>query len=128
MSIGYRVIEQMVGSGLSVQKTQSKTGAAHAQIEETVADSETDYEIDLDIDVSEIVACFLLSTEDVTFETNSGAAADDSISLLADQPYIWHDTDYDSCLLTTDITSVFITNSSGSEATVKMWFLYDPTP
>lgn len=128
MSIQYTLTEQVQGSGISAVKQQTKSGNAHTQVIKSVADSETDYEIAFELDVSEIEFLYINSTQDVTFETNDGAAPDNSISLLANQPYTWYNGSYDDCLLDTDVTALFITNASGSAATVNVWALYDSTP
>lgn len=117
------------GSGVRRSKNISNTQAGVALIDgETVATGETDYEINFDLDVSACKSFWLESDQDVTFETNSGAAADDTIPLKANKPYVWHTDDYNSFLLGTDVTSVFITNASGSTATIYCVALFDVTP
>lgn len=128
MAINYSITEQVQGSGITARKTQDKSGAAHVQIVETVATAQTDSEIALTLDVSEIVALYINSTQDVTLETNDGSSPDNTIALTADNPYIWHDESYHDCLLTEDVTALFITNASGATATITVWALYDPTP
>ncbi len=118
------------GSGVARSKEISNTQAGVNIIDgETVADSSTDFEINFDLDVSACKSFYLESDQDVTFETNSGATPDDTISLRANEPYLWHVNSYDSFLISTDITtSVFITNASGSTATIYCVALYDVTP
>jgi hypothetical protein len=117
------------GSGVTREHTISNTQAGVALIDgETVADAQTDYEINFDLDVSACKSFYLVSDQDVTFETNSGSAPADTISLRANEPYVWHANAYDSFLLGTDVTSVFITNASGSTATIYCVALYDATP
>jgi hypothetical protein len=112
-----------------VEDTQSFTGTLLTQIDgESVADSETDYEIVVALDVSAIQAIIITSDQDVTLETNSGAAPDDTIALTANNPYVWYTGSYYTNLLTTDITSIFITNASGSTATIDVLALVDATP
>lgn len=114
------------GSGIRRLKEISNTEAGVSLIDgETVATAETDYELDFDLDVSLCKSFYLESDQDVTFETNSGAAADDTIALLANKPYQWHVDAYDSFLLGTDVTSVFITNASGETATIFCVALFD---
>ncbi|NQT11150.1 MAG: hypothetical protein HQ582_00275 [Planctomycetes bacterium] len=119
------------GSGIRRTKTITNTQAGINLIDgEEVATGETDFEINFDLDVSACKSFYLESDQDVTFETNSEAAADDTIALLADEPYIWHANSYEAAfLLTTDITtSVFVTNASGATATIYCVALYDVTP
>jgi hypothetical protein len=125
----HKITLAVEGSGVSKTKDISNTQGGVALIDgETVADAQTDYEINFDLDVSACKSFYLLSDQDVTFETNSGAAPADTISLRANEPYVWHANAYDSFLLTTDVTSVFITNASGSTATIHCVALFDATP
>ena len=117
------------GSGVSRNQEIENTQAGVVLIDgEEVSTSETDYEINFDLEVSACKSFYLESDQDVTFETNSGAAADDTIALKANEPYVWHVNAYDSFLLSTDVTSVFITNASGSTATIYCLALFDATP
>ena len=116
------------GSGRARNKEISYTEAGVALIDgETVATAETDYEMVFALDVSECKSFYLESDQDVTFETNDGAAPDNTIALRANEPYVWHEEAYDAFLLDTDVTSVFFTNASGSTATIYCLALYDVT-
>jgi len=120
------------GSAVGRRQTITSTQAGVNLIDgETVATGQTDFEINFDLDVSACVSFYLESDQDVEFETNSGTpgAGVDVISLLANEPYVWHTNSYDVFLLVTDITSsIFITNDSGSTATIYCVALYDVTP
>jgi hypothetical protein len=125
----HTITQGIAGSGVTRTKTFSYTQAGVAMIDgEEVATAETDYELNFDLDVSACVSFYLESDQDVTFETNDGSSADDTIALKAGKPYIWHSESYDTFLLETDVTSVFITNASGSTATIYCVALYDVTP
>lgn len=95
---------------------------------EVVANAQTDKEIVIAIDVSAVTSFVLLSTQDVTIETNDGSSPDDTISLKANVPYIWNEDSYDSFLLTADVTSIFVTNASGAAATIHCFQICDATP
>ena len=119
------------GSGGTTKSTQIiKSSTGRVQCEESVADDQADFEITLPtIDVSACVAVFILSTQDVTLETNSGAAPDNTLTLKANEPYLWWTAaPFDNKLDTDITTNVFITNASGAAATVTMEFILDTTP
>jgi hypothetical protein len=122
------ITEGASGQGRAITKANIFTGSLSLSIEETVANSATDFEVIAPIDVSVIKAIYINSTQNVTMETNSGSAADETISLLANVPYIWTNTMYYANLLETDITSLFFTNASGSAATINIEVVYDATP
>jgi hypothetical protein len=117
------------GSGVARSIKVENTQVGVALIDgEPVATAETDFEIGFELDVSACKSFYLNSDQDVTFETNNGAAPVDTIALLADIPYIWHVNSYDSFLLGTDVTAIFITNASGSTASIDCVALYDASP
>jgi hypothetical protein len=119
---------QATGQGRSISKSNSYSGSASISIEESVANSATDFAVVVAIDVSAIKAIYINSSKAVTMETNSGSAADESISLLADKPYVWTNDSYFANLLETDITVLYFTNASGSAATVNIEVVLDATP
>lgn len=116
------------GGDSPVIPSQSYSSSSRVSFTETVANSSTDYEIALTLDVTAVVSFFLMSDKNVTLETNSGSAADNTIALVANVPYIWNTGSYDAFLLDTDVTSVFITNASGASAIVQCEAVFDSTP
>jgi len=118
------------GSGFAFERSVSKTGTGVVAIDgETVADSTTDGEIALTLDVSEVEAFFLVSDQNITLETNAiDATGGNTIALLAGEPYTWFSTDKAAFLLTEDVTTTYWTNASGAAATVYCVALYDATP
>lgn len=110
--------------------TYSKSISADKKIAVNVpiADSESDYEILVNIDVSAVQSVYIVSDQDVTLETNDGAVPIDTIELKAGVPYAWHGESYDALLLTTDVTALYITNASGAIANLKVRVLEDSTP
>ena len=109
-------------------KDVAETATSETLMEETVVTASTDYLINIAIDVSEVDSFYLNSTQAVTLETNNGTTPDNTISLVADQPYMWHSGDYVAFLLTVDVTKFYITNNSGATATITVKVLQDATP
>lgn len=117
------------GSGVSRLKEISETQYGVALIDgDPVSTGQTDYELTFALDVSACKSFYLESDQDVTFETNDGSTPDNTIALKSGKPYVWHSEAYDSLLLAVDVTSVFITNASGSTATIYCVALFDTTP
>lgn len=114
--------------GKSLSKTVTKTGSLETVLDESVADAQTDVQINVAIDVTAVKEFYLVSDQDVTLETNSGSTPDDTLSLVANEPYVWHSTSLDSFLLTVDVTAFFITNASGSVANIDGHWVVDATP
>jgi len=116
------------GQGRNLSKTNAHTASQSISIEETVADSTTDFQVNVAIDVSTIKAIIINSTQNVTLETNSGGAPAETIALLANVPLMWDENSYYANLLGTDIVALFFTNASGGVATVNIECVYDATP
>lgn len=80
------------------------------------------------VDISQLRGVCIGSDRDVLVEFNSNAGSGGSLSLEANVPYTWQVGDVHSLLITSDVTSVFITNASGADATLYFFFLQDATP
>lgn len=80
------------------------------------------------IDVSAVKSCLIMATVACTVETNSGSAADDTIVLKANIPYVWNTDAYDTFLLGTDVTVLYVTNASGAVGALYVEVLQDVTP
>ncbi len=128
MSFALTLAQSLTGGVGLVQASKAYSGTVVLQVEEDVPDSSTDLEIIAALDVSEISVIIILSDQPVTFETNSGSVADETIALLADLPLIETSDMYHAALLATDWTSIFITNASGSTAKIQILALSDATP
>ena len=118
----------MTSASETLSETVVNTTSAQVDWDESVADSSTDYQITAAIDVSAVKSFYLVSDQAVTVETNSGSSPADTLTLVANVPYIWHVNSYDTFKFGTDITAFFITNASGSAAVMKMRCVLDSTP
>lgn len=94
----------------------------------TVPGSTTDMQVDVAIDVSQLKSLYIKSSTALTIETNSGSAADDTLTLVANEPLVWWDGCGWSCPLTVDVTGMFLTKAGAGDANVQMRFLVDATP
>ncbi|HUS39178.1 MAG TPA: hypothetical protein VMX74_06990 [Pirellulales bacterium] len=119
------------GGGTTKTVSITKTASARVSIEEDVATAETDFEITTPlIDISAATLIYILSTQNVTFETNANnAAGGNTLTLVANEPYMWWTGAPFVNMLTEDIvTNVFVTNASGATAVVTIDVLQDATP
>jgi hypothetical protein len=128
MSYSITVEEKLITADRTIAKTQTLTASSRTGLSESVPDSSTDLQINVAIDFSAMTLFYLVSDQDVTVETNSGDAADDTITLTAGVPVIWHTDSAHDCPLTADVTAIFVTNASGAAAQVDLEVLQDSTP
>lgn len=110
----------------ALTKTVEVEASAGLSIDESIGASQTDLEIACSIDQSELVGLSLLSSVDMTIETNDGSSPDDTIALKANEPLDWHATSIHACPLSADVTSIFVTNTTAG--TLKIRAVMDATP
>jgi len=116
------------GAGLSLSSSKAYSAAAEYNFSESLGGAETDTEIACVLDVTEIKAVYFCATQDMTVEWNDNIGSQGSISLLANEPLVWHTDSYYTNLLTPDITAFFVTNASGSTGVIDFRCVIDPTP
>jgi hypothetical protein len=128
MSFSHSVTVGVQTSSGGVTKTKSYSGSSETLVSESFPTATTDGDIVVAIDVSAVKSFYLVSDKAVTVETNDGSSPDDTIVLKADVPYFWNTDSYDTFLLTADVTVLYITNVSGSTASIELRVIQDASP
>lgn len=128
MAYSHVFVPQITTPSGSLSPSKSYSASSNVELSETVANGQTNLQINVALDVSAVKSFYLYSSVAVTFETNDGSSPDDTIALKAGVPYIWNTDSYDSFLLGTDVTAIFITNASGSSASIELRAIQDATP
>lgn len=121
------------GEADQVDATVTQTADAEDSRSLSVADGVTDQEVVLAVDVSALKSLYMLSTKDVTVETNSASTPDNVFTLKANVPFIWQAggpalRDTAGAAVTVDIAKLYVTNASGAAAAIEMRVLQDSTP
>ena len=116
------------GPGPGYSGNKAYTGDGKTSREVAVPDSSTDLLVNLAVDLSQLKSLFMLSDQDMTVETNSGAAPDDTISLKAGVPYIWNADAPQSNPFTVDVTKLYLTTGVVGASTLNIEVLQDATP
>lgn len=106
---------------------QTITSGSGLKISEAVPTPSTALQIACDVDVSQMVSCFLMCDQAVTVQTNSSGSPDETFALAANVPYMWSTDAPFTNKFATDLANLYITNSSGTAATLDAIFLTDPT-
>ena len=130
MSITMTLTSKMEGVGTAVLQSVSKTGSGSTNIREEIADSETDLLVAFVADITQMKGLFILSDQALTIKTNSSGEPQETISLLAGVPLMWHDTlpnQADANPFSDDITALYVTNASGETANLTIAMLVDAT-
>lgn len=130
----HRVERKWTADNETLNAAFNVTGGAESNIDEAIPDSSVDLTVVFNLDVSEVKVLFILSDQDISIETNDGVAPDNTFDLAANVPFLWTSedgpalTDTDGVAVTSDITSLHVTNSAGVSATLQIRSLFDPTP
>ena len=123
---------QYDGGGTNKTSTITKSSTGRVSWEESVVTASTDFQINCPtVDISACVLIYILSTQDVVFETNNGTPGEvgETLTLKANEPYVWWTAAPFVNKLTIDITTnVFVTNTSGATATITFEAILDTTP
>ena len=122
MSVVHAFTQQWEQGNNSVSKRIAITADAESNVSVSVPDSSTDLQVVLALDVSALKSIIIATDNDITVETNSGSSADDTFTILANNPLVWNS----DCPLpnpfasAVDVTDLYITNASGSAAAVEI--------
>lgn len=130
MSYQFTLTRSFIGpDGVTITDSKSVTCDAQlASIDVDVPASTTDMEVIWSADVSQIKALQMQADGALTVQTNDGTSPDDTIVLVANQPYQFINGDYVANLLTEDVTKLYLTNAGSSTVNFKVRGGYDSTP
>jgi len=112
------------GSG-TITASKSYTGSSETNLSETLAIG-TNTALTIAVDVSTLVHVYIKSDVAVTILVNSTGAPTKTITLAADEPYIWPDGGLTSPLGASDVTVFYCTQAA--EADLEVRILQDSTP
>jgi len=123
----YNITRAWSMAGETLSQVEQITAGSEIRIDESIPDESADLLVALALDVTQIKALHIEADQDLTLETNDGAAPDDTIALKADVPVQWTADGGLTNPLGTDVTALYVTNASGAAATLRCRFLVDPT-
>lgn len=129
MAHTHTLLQQWSGAGRALSAENSYSATLEKNLDDEVIPAEsTDLLINFTLDVDACKSFYILSDQDLTIETNDGASPDNTLELKANKPYIWNTDSYDTFQLTVDVTKLYATKAAGSDATLNIRALVDPTP
>jgi hypothetical protein len=126
MSHSFQFTEKVVIGGVSTQQVNTLTAGLRIAISESISIA-NDVLVALSVDVSQVKGVYILSDQALTLETNSSGSPTNTLTLVANIPYIWYTGKYDTLKFTSDITALYVTNASASAANLTIEILTDPT-
>lgn len=122
------VYQYTVSDGsVRINATETITSSVSANLDEVVTDGSTDFQINLAVQEANLQSFSLVSTQDVTVKTNSSGSPQETISLKANRLLAWG-VGGGTKPIAGDLSALFVTNASGSDATIKLIAGWDGTP
>jgi hypothetical protein len=125
MSAIHKITHTWEKGAEKISSTESYNVDGEASFDIDVPGVTTDKQVACNIDVSQLKSLFILSTKDVSFQTNSAGSPTNTIELKANVAYVWT---FDSGItnpLTADVTAVYLTNPGASAARVQLEAAFD---
>lgn len=120
MTFTVRVTKSVAEGSTSVSSTVDHVCDVVTKLSEVIPDATVDEQFGISLTVADARAVILHSNQQVTIKTNDSIAPQETLNLLANAPIVWELGD--AALFAGNVTSLFISNSSGFPATVKAIF------
>ena len=129
MSFSHTITNTWTNGGAPIAKSVILAGGVEMNIEESIAGSSTDVQVNCPIDVSALKSIYMVADKDLTIQTNDGGSPDNTIALKANVPFVWDaSSGYFPNVLTVDVVALFVTNGTADAAALQIRTLSDPTP
>ena len=129
MSFTHKIDRILTTGGVQASNlTESITAASQTRVLETIATGQTNKLVNYTLVVANCKSFMVVASVAMTFKTNSSSTPLNTLNLLAGVPYYWSINSLDTFKLTGDVTALYLTNASGTDGTLTLESLFDPTP
>lgn len=107
-------------AGTIASITAVYTGEGEVDLDATVALSTTNKEYDIQFIKTDVISMIMYSDKVVTIKTNSSGSPSDTISLAANMPLVWNTDSPVAIPLAGNVTKVYVTNATATNAALKI--------
>ena len=128
MSLTHNITWSWQSGTTSFEHTEAVSAGLERNLDESIPDSSTDLAVTFALDQSAMKSFYLVSDQVVTIKTNNSSTPDDTLVLVASTPVVWTANCQMTNPITVDVAQLYVTNASGTAATLKIRALEDPTP
>lgn len=116
----------------AVSQSVLLTGEGALDVDVVIPKNTADKKVEVAFAVAGLELIFILSGVGLLLETNSGSAAQDSITIAANVPFAWWADSGVPCPFEGDVTAMYFSNTvggaNGTDANVTIRGLCDVTP
>lgn len=125
MSFQCQLRTDLYANAMSVSAVRTAEGDNQLAISQVIPAATTNLLILAAIDVSQVKMIVMQADVACTIKTNSSGSPANTINLVAGVPYIWAVGDYNSLLLTTDVSALYVTVAGAAECNLQILALID---
>ena len=118
MAFTVRVTKGAAEGTTSISSTVDHTCETVLKLQETIANGATDALQLIAIDVTQLKAFAMVSDQAMTVKTNNSGTPQETFTLVANKPVVWQAGD--AAIFAGDVTAIYVTNASGSSATLQL--------
>lgn len=111
--------------GTIANTTDSYSGDAESNLDDTVAGPSTDKQYNMNVVAADIVSCVFYSDKALTLKTNSTSSPGNTITLVAGKQLVWNSDHPEVAPITTNLTTLYVTNAGTTVANLKIRILKD---
>ena len=104
------------------------TTDAEANFDKTLTASQANLEIDIAFPYTRIKSFYVLAQGACTLKINSSTDPDVTITLAAGQPLKWRYVDAAANPFSTNVSSIFLTDTSAASNRIQFFLAYEGTP
>lgn len=127
MSVTHRIQFRFQRGNDIIDKTVVSASGGEGNVDEPIADSETDKLVAFVCDFSQMKSFYMVSSQDLSVDTNQVHPGIDEFELKANEPLAWTENCGLANPFSADVTALYVTNASGSETRFQIRKLEDPT-
>ena len=122
----------IVAAGRTESKQIAITSGLEMNLSEPLPASGVNTPVAFAVVVSKLVSLFIISSAALVIKTNSSGSPANTITLVPDVPFLWQPgdgtlRDTAGVAISTNITSLFVTNPVASIIDLNLYSLVDPT-
>lgn len=118
----------ITGIAATVAKSTTINSTGVIAVDESIPDASTNLQIALAFDKDELDYFAMVSDKNITVKTNSSSSPANTFTLTAEVMSSWMPGMIFANPFSADVTTIFVTNASGSAARLQIRVMVDVTP
>lgn len=112
-------VQTVISDGTQrISSTGSVSPTGASQLDETISNGASDLLVAFTAESTNLKSFHLWSDQDLTIKTNSSSSPQETFNLKANKPVVWLEN-MANTPIAGDVTALYVSNASGSDASLK---------